>query len=139
MSERGEDFDAMRRPRVGALAWLAAGALLAAVLALAGGAFALGLSFGRNTDTALARTRHWMNVLAAQCAELDDLRARMQARAQALAIQVGGVQADMIRLDALGQRLTAMAGLSRRTFDFAHAPGLFFAAQPLDFRGAATH
>ena len=164
MSERGEDFDATRRPRAGALAWLArraplraltlaagrpavcvavlgrdgrprllnlnlrhplaAGALLGAVLALAGGAFVLGLSLGRNTDMTLARTRHWMNVLAAQRAELDDVRARMQARAQALAIQVGGLQADMIRLDALGQRLTAMAGLSRRTFDFAHAPGL---------------
>jgi murein DD-endopeptidase MepM/ murein hydrolase activator NlpD len=103
---------------------LLAGALLTLVLAITGGAFALGLSFGRGTDTALARSRHWMNILVAQREQLDGIRARMQARARALAIQVGGLQADMLRLDALGQRLTAMAGLSPRTFDFRRTPAL---------------
>ncbi len=103
---------------------LIVGAAAAALLAVLGGAFAVGLSLGRGSsgDVALVQTAHWMDVLAAQREQIADLRTQMQARAEALAIQVGDLQAHMIRLDALGQRLTKMAGLTGDAFDFRHDP-----------------
>lgn len=105
---------------------LLAGMLSALALALLGGAFALGISLGqgRSADLALAHTRHWMDILGQQRDQIDELRAHMRARSKAIAIQVGGLQADMLRLDALGQRLTAMAGLSRKEFNFERRPAL---------------
>jgi len=40
----------------------------------------------------------------------------------ALALRLGKLQAHVIRLDALGQRLTTMAKLDKGEFDFAHPP-----------------
>jgi murein DD-endopeptidase MepM/ murein hydrolase activator NlpD len=42
----------------------------------------------------------------------------------ALALQLGKLQAHVLRLDALGQRLTKMAKLDKGEFDFDHAPAL---------------
>ncbi len=94
------------------------------MLSILGGAFAMGLSLGRGSggDLALAETTHWMDVLSRQREQIADLKAQMQARAQALAIQVGDVQAHMLRLDALGRRLSAMAGLPSSEFNFGENP-----------------
>lgn len=96
----------------------------ALVLAALGGVFAIGLSVGQNrgADLSVAQTTHWMNVLSGQRDQLADLKTQMQARTQALAIQLGGLQAHMIRLDALGRRLTTMAGLPANEFDFNQDP-----------------
>ena len=96
------------------------------VLALLAGVFAFGMALGRGSsgDLALLQTSHWTDVLADQREQIADLRAQMQARAEALAIQVGDLQAHMIRLDALGERLTKMAGLTGNAFDFNHDPPL---------------
>ena len=42
----------------------------------------------------------------------------------ALALRLGQMNAHVVRLDALGQRLTQMAGLDDGEFDFAAAPSL---------------
>jgi hypothetical protein len=94
----------------------------AVMLAVLGGAFAVGLSLGQGRGLGAAQTAHWLGVLRHQRTQLADLNTRMRARAQALAIQVGDLQAHMIRLDALGRRLTAMAGLPANEFDFAENP-----------------
>lgn len=101
------------------------GTAVVILLAALGGAFAAGLTLGggRN-DRPLAQTSHWMNVLGRQREEIADIRAQMRARSRALAIQVGDLQAHMIRLDALGERLTKMAGLTGQGFDFARNPPL---------------
>jgi len=46
----------------------------------------------------------------------------MQVRAEAIAIQIGDMKAHVIRLDALGQRLTAMAGIKSTEFNFGQDP-----------------
>lgn len=96
----------------------------AVALAALGGAFAIGLSLGqgRGRHLTVAQTTHWMDVLQHQREQLADLKTRMQARSEALSIQVGDLQAHMIRLDALGRRLTAMAGLPANEFDFGENP-----------------
>jgi murein DD-endopeptidase MepM/ murein hydrolase activator NlpD len=113
-----------------------AGAVMLAVL---GGAFSFGLALGRGSshDLALEQASHWMDVLSAQREQLADLRVQMNARARALAIQVGDLQAHMIRLDALGERLTKMAGLTGDAFDFRHQPPIGGPEAPMPGGGAA--
>ncbi|MEZ5458725.1 MAG: M23 family metallopeptidase [Steroidobacteraceae bacterium] len=52
------------------------------------------------------------------------MRALVQERVDALAARVGQVNAHVLRLDALGKRLTQMANLDSREFDFDSAPAL---------------
>ncbi len=115
------------------------GVLSAMVLAVLGGAFAVGLVLGRSSgaDRGLAQTSHWMDVLTRQRHEIAAVRQQMSARAEALAIQVGDLQAHMIRLDALGERLTKMAGLGGDAFDFRQNPPLGGPATGLSGGGAA--
>jgi murein DD-endopeptidase MepM/ murein hydrolase activator NlpD len=99
--------------------------LLLAVLAVVGGAFGAGMSLGlggRASGAALAQTAHWSQILARQRQEITELKQQMQARADAIAIQLGDMKAHIIRLDALGQRLTAMAGIKSTEFDFGQDP-----------------
>ena len=51
-----------------------------------------------------------------------DLRAQLQERVDAMAMRLGQVNAHVIRLDALGKRLTEMANIDHREFDFDSAP-----------------
>ncbi|MGC8519765.1 MAG: M23 family metallopeptidase [Steroidobacteraceae bacterium] len=115
-----------------------AGAAVALFVVL-GGAFSFGLALGRggSHDLALEQASHWMDVLSAQREQLADLRVQMNARARALAIQVGDLQAHMIRLDALGERLTKMAGLTGQAFDFRQPPPIGGPETSLSGGGAA--
>lgn len=95
------------------------------VLAIVGGAFGMGMSLGRGgngSGLAFEQTSHWSQVLAKQREEVTDLKRQMQVRADAIAIQIGDMKAHVIRLDALGQRLTAMAGIKSTEFNFGHDP-----------------
>jgi murein DD-endopeptidase MepM/ murein hydrolase activator NlpD len=96
-----------------------------AVLAIVGGAFGAGISLGRGDGAdglALGQAAHWSQILAKQREEIADLKQQTQARADAIAIQLGDMKAHVIRLDALGQRLTAMAGIKSTEFNFGHDP-----------------
>ena len=82
-------------------------------LALLGGSFALGMRLGSNGfDT---RT---------QLSELGSLRQQVQDRVDAMSIRVGELNAHMIRLDALGKRLTQMANISSGELNFDAPPAL---------------
>jgi len=61
-------------------------------------------------------------VLAAQEAEAERGRAFVQQNLNAMAVKLGEMQAQLTRLDALGERLSSTAGI--REFRFAEAPGL---------------
>jgi murein DD-endopeptidase MepM/ murein hydrolase activator NlpD len=61
-------------------------------------------------------------VLAAQEAEAERGRAFVQQNLNAMAMKLGEMQAQLTRLDALGDRLSTTAGI--REFRFAEAPGL---------------
>jgi murein DD-endopeptidase MepM/ murein hydrolase activator NlpD len=71
------------------------------------------------------------NQIAAWRANLDEQEAELQATREdamnnldALALRLGQMNAHVVRLDALGERLTQMAGLDDGEFDFAVTPSL---------------
>jgi len=93
------------------------------VLALLGTTFAAGSLFGsRVLGGAERQIAGWSSELAAQRAEVEAARQLLQQKVDALAMRVGQMNAHVIRLDALGKRLTAMAKLDKGEFDFDSAP-----------------
>ena len=60
----------------------------------------------------------WTETLAEQQAEIKELKAELQRRVDAVAMRIGQMNAHVIRLDALGKRLTQMANIDNREFDF---------------------
>lgn len=62
--------------------------------------------------------------VAEQRTQLAALKTRLQQRIDGLALKLGMLDAHMIRLNALGKRLTQVANLSSREFDFDHDPAL---------------
>lgn len=100
------------------------GAVLAVTALIVGGAFALGLQFGRGVhrEVALAETTRFAGVLAQQKQEIASLKQQLQLRVDAMAMRIGEVNAHVIRLDALGKRLTEMADIDSREFDFDRDP-----------------
>ena len=63
-------------------------------------------------------------VLAAQKNETERSREFMQQNLNAMAVKIGEMQAQLTRLDALGERLSSMAGIRPQEFRFSEAPGL---------------
>jgi len=82
-------------------------------LALLATAFAVGMRLGASGIT----TR-------AQLMELASLRQQVQDRVDAMSIRVGELNAHVIRLDALGKRLTQMANITSGELNFDAAPAL---------------
>jgi murein DD-endopeptidase MepM/ murein hydrolase activator NlpD len=103
---------------------LTLGAVVTAVVAIVGGAFAMGLQIGRGVhrEVALAETSQFSQVLTQQKQQIADLRQQLQLRVDAMAMRIGEVNAHVIRLDALGKRLTEMADIDSREFDFDRDP-----------------
>jgi murein DD-endopeptidase MepM/ murein hydrolase activator NlpD len=62
-------------------------------------------------------------VLSAQQNELAKNRTYMQENLNAMAVKLGQMQAQMMRLDALGDRLAKLSGVNRQEFNFSVAPG----------------
>ena len=69
-------------------------------------------------------------VLAADRAALQEEKAQLQAHLDALSIRIGSLQAQMLRIDALGDRLVDVAQLDRDEFDFSKEPALGGIASP---------
>ena len=63
-------------------------------------------------------------VLAAQDSEAERARAFVQQNLNAMAVKLGEMQAQLTRLDALGERVSSLAGLRPQEFRFSEAPGL---------------
>ena len=55
----------------------------------------------------------------------------MQQNLNAMAVKLGEMQAQLTRLDALGERLSSLAGIRPQEFSFSEAPGLGGAAPTL--------
>ena len=94
------------------------------VVAFLGGAFALGLQLGRGNHqrVVLADTTRFGSLLAEQKKQIADLKQQLQLRVDAMAMRLGEVNAHVIRLDALGKRLTEMADIDSREFNFDRDP-----------------
>src|SRR4030081_3796196 len=93
-------------------------------LAVLGSAFALGLQFGRGAHERglLSDTLSFGSLLAEQKHQISELKQQLQLRVDAMAMRLGEVNAHVIRLDALGKRLTEMADIDSHEFDFDSAP-----------------
>ena len=100
------------------------GAVLAVTAVVVGGAFTLGLQLGKGVhrDLARAETTRFAALLAQQKQEIAGLKQQLQLRIDAMAMRIGEVNAHVIRLDALGKRLTEMADIDSREFDFDRDP-----------------
>lgn len=99
-------------------------AAVVAVLLLMAAAFIVGTevgSQGRLSETLVGR---WSEDLAEQRAMIARARDAVDQQVSALAARVGRMQAQLIRLDALGKHLTEVAKLDRGEFDFDQAPAL---------------
>jgi murein DD-endopeptidase MepM/ murein hydrolase activator NlpD len=70
-------------------------------------------------------------VLAAQEAEAERARLFVQQNLNAMATRLGEMQAQLTRLDALGERLSSLAGIRPQEFRFSEAPGLGGASRTL--------
>src|SRR6185503_6033573 len=86
--------------------------VLVAILATA---FSLGIKIGEGRASAPRGVSSWSATLAEQQSEL---KAELQRRVDAVAMRIGQMNAHVIRLDALGKRLTQMANIDKREFDF---------------------
>ncbi len=100
------------------------GTLLAVTAVIVGGTFALGLQLGKGVhhEVALAETTRFAALLSQQKQEIAGLKQQLQLRVDAMAMRIGEVNAHVIRLDALGKRLTEMADIDSREFDFDRDP-----------------
>lgn len=96
-----------------------------AALALLGGSFLIGHEFGEReaANHPVTQVAEWSRKLAAQQAQIVETRRVLQEHVDALAKRVGQMNAHVIRLDALGRRLTQMANIDQREFDFGNPPG----------------
>jgi hypothetical protein len=116
-SGRVKQFD-LRHPAV-------VSAALLLVLAVLGTAFSIGVGLGvRNVANPIDRLGNWSAELVRQKGQIEDTKRVLQEKVNALAMRVGQMNANVIRLDALGKRLTRMANLDDGEFDFGHPPAM---------------
>jgi murein DD-endopeptidase MepM/ murein hydrolase activator NlpD len=101
-----------------------AGCAALCMLCFGGAGFAAALLFASPSSQALRE----LNSMRAQIAMQDQAVGQVETAAQrsmnALAVQLGALQARAMRLDALGQRLAQVGKLDASEFDFADDPGV---------------
>jgi murein DD-endopeptidase MepM/ murein hydrolase activator NlpD len=93
----------------------------AGVLLVVGAVFTAGMELGRIVAGPLDRAAVERE-LDQQRASVADIRSEMQGKVNALANRIGTLNAHLIRLDAMGRRVTDLAGLDRGEFDFDQRP-----------------
>lgn len=96
---------------------------VAVVLTVLSGVLFLGVQLGRGGDP-IEQASHWGATLEEQRLQVLAARRELQERLDALATRVGQMNAHVIRLDALGRRLTEMANLDKGEFNFDAAPAV---------------
>src|ERR1700754_4007100 len=97
---------------------------IAVVVALLSGVLFAGVQLGRSGALPTAQVGDWGNTLEKQRQQVVDAKRDLQERLNALASRVGQMNAHVIRLDALGRRLTEMAHLDKGEFNFDSAPAV---------------
>lgn len=94
------------------------------VLGIVGSAFSVGMGLGarHRGPSIIDQLGNWSADLLRQQSQIEDVRRILQEKVNALAMRVGQMNANVIRLDALGKRLTRMANLDDGEFDFGNSP-----------------
>jgi murein DD-endopeptidase MepM/ murein hydrolase activator NlpD len=103
---------------------LAVAGFATVLIAILATAFSLGLKIGESRTGTSHGLVTWTETLAEQQAEIKELKAELQRRVDAVAMRIGQMNAHVIRLDALGKRLTQMANIDKREFDFESQPAV---------------
>lgn len=100
--------------------------IIPAVVLFAGLLFTAGAHYAawRAGDATAAHIAAWQAEFDRQRAEIADARAQAADSIDALTNRLGKMHAHVIRLDALGQRLTRMADIDTGEFDFEQVPAL---------------
>jgi hypothetical protein len=93
---------------------------LALLLAMTAGLYWVTFRFATDIKVPLVQEL----VLSAQQGEADRARQFVQQNLNAMAVKLGEMQAQLARLDALGDRLSTLAGIRPQEFRFSEAPGL---------------
>ncbi len=97
--------------------------LALAVCTVLGGVFFAGVRLGGGMLMGpTAQVLEWSGQLQKQRAEVSDAKRLLQEKLDALATRIGQMNAHVIRLDALGRRLTEMAKLNKGEFNFDRPP-----------------
>jgi murein DD-endopeptidase MepM/ murein hydrolase activator NlpD len=94
--------------------------LIVTLLALSFSLYWLSLRFALEIKVPLIQQL----VLLAQRGEADRGREFMQQNLNAMAVKIGEMQAQLTRLDALGERLSTVAGMKPQEFRFNETPGM---------------
>lgn len=96
------------------------------LVGLIGAVFYGGVQAGKSLafGSPQAQLLSWEHTLAEQAQELERVREDSRQTLDALAQRMSRMNAQVIRLDALGGRLTQMADLDDGEFDFSRSPGL---------------
>ena len=116
-SGRVKQFD-LRHPVIVALQY--------DVLAIVGVRFLGGLGLGARHSEAnpIDQLGNWSAELLRQQAQIEDIKRILQEKVNALAMRVGQMNANVIRVDALGKRLTRMANSDDGEFDLTNPPAM---------------
>src|SRR6478735_9169114 len=91
-------------------------------LLLVAAIFVVGLVLGRFLLGSHSEERAYSRALLQQKLDIQAARGQVEGQVDAIAARVGTLNAQLIRLDALGRRLTDRAGLDRGEFDFDKPP-----------------
>lgn len=94
--------------------------LTAAIVALSSSMFYLVFSHAVEIKLPLVQTL----LLSAQEQQAQNAKEFMRENLNAMAVRLGQMQAQLIRLDALGERLSALAGIKPQEFRMSEPPGL---------------
>jgi murein DD-endopeptidase MepM/ murein hydrolase activator NlpD len=83
-------------------------------------------SVNENTSDLLTSdtAEDWSNIIADQKQEVIKARDEANAHLNAITLRMAELQARLVRLDALGERLTTMAKLDKGEFDFNRPPAV---------------
>lgn len=111
------------------------GIIAACAILCMGVGFVVAQLFASSRDVALHDVATMRETIAQQQQTLAQFESSSRRDMDALAIQLGSLQAQATRLNALGQRLTQVGKLEDGEFDFTKAPALGGAEDP----GAAPH
>jgi len=101
-----------------------AGLAAAAMLSFAGIGAVLAMGIFSPRSQAMNQIRALQQQVKTQHAQLAKVRSQAQRDVNGLAVKLGQLEAQSVRLDALGMRLTQVGKLDPKEFDFDQAPSV---------------
>lgn len=125
---------ARRRPRQLSLSTVSVTGLALLTIGLLGTlGFAAGYWYSATARSAVStgELERYATAITDQQSEIAGIRRHKEDRLDAMSLRIAALNARIIRLDALGRRLTAMADIDGGEFDFAADPGMGGPEEPL--------